>query len=286
MKKRAAMCFGASESGIENTTKAAASNHPMRLPGAIEASEARGQAQFVASQSLPSDVRDRKVFEALGFTFGEPYKDDPIFAPATLPAGWTKRGTDHDMHSEILDEKGRVRAGVFYKAAFYDRRADMSLRGRYRINQEYGKGYTSVYTVVLVVEEQCSPVKSVSMNMTSNGRIENVCTAKIEGDTARYILLKPAKGATIVEKVKKSFPVPTFLPLPPGEAISSLWLVNMGTIDAATGGLKPIAANEATRAYGTIHERYNLVLSLQIYLEGGATIYAEEFDHTGVITPM
>lgn len=167
MKSRAAMCFGASESGIENTTKAAASNHPtvglaMRLPGAIEASEARGQAQFVASQSLPSDVRDRKVFEALGFTFGEPYKDDPIFAPATLPAGWTKRGTDHDMHSEILDEKGRVRAGVFYKAAFYDRHADMSLRGRYRINQEYGKGYTSVYTVVLDGETEIHRTETFS----------------------------------------------------------------------------------------------------------------------------
>lgn len=154
MKSRAISVFGATESGIENTTRAAASSHPtvgyvMRMPGAIEASEARGQAQFVASQSLPTDVRDRKAFEALGFTFGKPFADDPLFAPATLPAGWTKRSTDHDMHSEILDEKGRVRAGVFYKAAFYDRKADMSLRGRYRVNTEYNKDYTSVYTVVL-----------------------------------------------------------------------------------------------------------------------------------------
>lgn len=154
MKSRATSVFGTTESGIENTTRAAASNHPtvgyvMRMPGAIEASEARGQAQFVASQSLPTDVRDRKVFEALGFTFGKPFADDPLFAPATLPAGWTKRGTSHDMHSEILDEKGRVRAGVFYKAAFYDRKADMNLRGRYRVLAEYNKDYTSVYTVVL-----------------------------------------------------------------------------------------------------------------------------------------
>lgn len=153
MKSRATRCFVASKSGIEDTTKAAA-NHPlvglvMRLPDAIEASEARGQEQLVASQSLPTDVRDRKVFEALGFTFGKPFADDPLFAPATLPAGWTKRGTNHSMHSEILDDKGRVRAGVFYKAAFYDRKADMSLRGRYRVNHEYGKGYASVYTVVL-----------------------------------------------------------------------------------------------------------------------------------------
>lgn len=154
MKSRAMSVFGTTESGIENTTRTAASSHPtvgyvMHMPGAIEASEARGQAQFVASQSLPTDVRDRKVFEALGFTFGKPFKDDPLFAPATLPAGWTKRGTSHDMHSEILDEKGRVRAGVFYKAAFYDRKADMSLCGRYRFDQEFNKTYTSVCTVVL-----------------------------------------------------------------------------------------------------------------------------------------
>lgn len=137
-----------------------------------------------------------------------------------------------------------------------------------------------------VVEEQCSPVKSVSMNMTPSGRIETVCTARIEGETARYILLKPAKGDTQVHKIKKSFPVPTFLPLPPGESINSLWLVNMGSVDSTTQMLKPVAANESIRAYGTMHERYSLVLSLSIYLEGGATVYAEEFDHTGVITPL
>jgi hypothetical protein len=131
---------------IRNTT-AEALAHPSPiygLPGMIEASESAGQAALVESESLPSQISGRATFEALGFTFGQPYPDDKNFLPATLPAGWSKRSTDHAMWSEIVDEKGRVRAGVFYKAAFYDRRAHMSLRGRYRINAEYSRGYTSV----------------------------------------------------------------------------------------------------------------------------------------------
>lgn len=100
------------QSGIENTTATMTSLrwrcHPLdTLPGMIEASERHGQADLVKSESLPSEVHDRETFEALGFTFGAPFKDDPLFAPATLPAGWTKRATDHAMWSEIVDDKGR-----------------------------------------------------------------------------------------------------------------------------------------------------------------------------------
>jgi hypothetical protein len=38
------------------------------------------------------------------------------------------------MHSDLLDEHGRKRAGIFYKAAFYDRHAHMSMTPRYWIN--------------------------------------------------------------------------------------------------------------------------------------------------------
>jgi hypothetical protein len=37
------------------------------------------------------------------------------------------------MHSDILDEQGRVRVAVFYKAAFYDRRANARLVPRYTV---------------------------------------------------------------------------------------------------------------------------------------------------------
>lgn len=96
--------------------------------GHIEAQEARGQQELVASTDLPSDTRGTdEAFIALGFSFGEPHAHDPLFRPTTLPQGWTKTGTDHSMHSVIRDEQGRDRVGVFYKAAFYDRRADMTL---------------------------------------------------------------------------------------------------------------------------------------------------------------
>ena len=97
-------------------------------PGGIEAQEAAGQATMVAQEILPRDIigADRAAFEALGFEFGEPHDD--LFVNAKLPAGWTKQATDHSMWSRIVDETGNERASIFYKAAFYDRRAFMTLR--------------------------------------------------------------------------------------------------------------------------------------------------------------
>ena len=47
--------------------------------------------------------------------------------PATLPPGWSRQGSDHAMWAHLLDEHGRQRVGIFYKAAFYDRSAHMHL---------------------------------------------------------------------------------------------------------------------------------------------------------------
>ena len=52
---------------------------------------------------------------------------DPLFRPATLPDGWQRKASDHAMGSHIADALGRQRVTVFYKAAFYDRKAHMSL---------------------------------------------------------------------------------------------------------------------------------------------------------------
>lgn len=96
--------------------------------GYVEGMEAAGQRQLLESCDLPTDTSGTdEEFLKLGFTFGEPHQHDPLFRPATLPEGWKREGTDHAMHSKILDEFGRERVGVFYKAAFYDRRADMHL---------------------------------------------------------------------------------------------------------------------------------------------------------------
>jgi hypothetical protein len=119
---------------IENTTKRDPALH---LLGAmsegsdryITGMEARGQRELVQSTDLPTESRwtADSEYEALGFTFGQPHAYDPLFRPATLPPGWKKVATDHAMHTDIVDEKGRRRASVFYKAAFYDRRASLSL---------------------------------------------------------------------------------------------------------------------------------------------------------------
>jgi hypothetical protein len=111
-------------------------------PGGIEAQERQGQAQMLASTTLPTEARpDDAAFEALGFTFGDPVPGDPLFRQATLPEGWVREGTEHAMHSVIKDERGIARVNVFYKAAFYDRKADMGiLNVAYRFETEWVYG--------------------------------------------------------------------------------------------------------------------------------------------------
>ena len=97
----------------------------------IERQESDGQRQLVNSDRLPARFNsgEQAEFEALGFTFGDPDPDDPMFRPATLPTGWKRKGSDHAMWSYIVDEHDRERVSIFYKAAFYDRDAFMNLVG-------------------------------------------------------------------------------------------------------------------------------------------------------------
>jgi hypothetical protein len=82
----------------------------------------------LASTTLPTESYTAdSEFEALGFTFGAQVPGDPLFREATLPEGWTREGTEHAMHSVIKDERGIERASIFYKAAYYDRKASLSL---------------------------------------------------------------------------------------------------------------------------------------------------------------
>ncbi len=124
---------------IENAMVAA-------TPGGIEAQEAAGQQALVASENMPKEMRpDRAAYEKLGFVFGDDVDD--IFVSATLPKGWKKQATEHSMHSDILDEKGRKRAGIFYKAAFYDRSASCNLSIRYSAGVDYSRCDDGVYYV-------------------------------------------------------------------------------------------------------------------------------------------
>lgn len=124
-------------------------------PGGIEAQEAAGQVAFVRNTTLPKDC-DRKALVECGVIFCT--DADDLFVNVVLPNGWKKQATSHSMHSDLLDEKGRVRAMIFYKAAFYDRRANMRMCSRYNIDDhvacdadgndvKYGK-HTHFKTVV------------------------------------------------------------------------------------------------------------------------------------------
>lgn len=118
-------------------------------PGGIEAQEAAGQAMLCAAAQLPKEMRGctREQLQAIGFKFGADV--DELFVTCTLPPGWKKQATDHSMHSDLLDDKGRRRASIFYKAAFYDRRADMGMSQRFGINS-YGDGSDKDHRRVIV----------------------------------------------------------------------------------------------------------------------------------------
>lgn len=137
--------------------------------------EAAGQRQLVASQQLPTEVQSPDTdadFEALGFTLAPPSENDPMFRPATLPPGWTKRASDHDMWSYVVDELGRDRVAVFYKAAFYDRRAFMrleSVESYLRTCQYYDRP-------VLTDETWATPREIAAVARSCAGRTEEEIT--------------------------------------------------------------------------------------------------------------
>ncbi len=104
------------------------------IPGGIEAQEARGQRDLVASEALPIKLQGatRKQLTEIGFVFGDDI--DELFVSCQLPPGWKKEATEHSMHSNLLDASGSKRGNIFYKAAFYDRKADMWMRPRYSVD--------------------------------------------------------------------------------------------------------------------------------------------------------
>ncbi len=118
-------------------------------PGGIERQEAEGQRALVNAEvaRLPKDINDhrfrgkdaKEVYALAGIEVtGE---CDDIFLNVKLPAGWKLIPTDHSMWSKLMDEKGRERAMIFYKAAFYDRNAHFSFTSRFRVAEEPEDAY-------------------------------------------------------------------------------------------------------------------------------------------------
>lgn len=109
---------------------------PLGDPGRgeyIESMEHEGQKQLLESAVLPTKMNrftdGQAKFLELGFTFGELVPGDPLFIEATLPEGWKREGSEHNMWSYLVDERGIRRVAIFYKAAYYDRDAFMDTIG-------------------------------------------------------------------------------------------------------------------------------------------------------------
>lgn len=142
-------------------------------PGGIEAQEAEGQIKFLESESLPVDGLKLHLYgdqlKALGFVFGKPF-DNGMFIETRLPPGWSKRATSSSYWTDLLDQHGRVRAGIFYKAAFYDRSShidlrpavisemklvEVSLKGReLKETYQYERGEAYLYSVAMLADKE------------------------------------------------------------------------------------------------------------------------------------
>ena len=113
----------------------------------IENMEADGQRELVkeGGTRLPTELGYGTTVVhllELGFILGTPVEGDPLFRDGALPDGWRITPTEHTMHSNILDDTGRTRGSIFYKAAHYDRHAILSLIVRYTLRREYPEKYT------------------------------------------------------------------------------------------------------------------------------------------------
>lgn len=134
-------------SGIVNTTKLA-----KERPGAIlaaflvdtgytvEKMEALGAEQLRNQRTvLPTKglANDRERWGKIGVEVGTICSEDPLFTQAVLPDSWTieEGSSSSDYWSVLKDENGYVRAKLFYKAAFYDRRASINLVPRYGVTR-------------------------------------------------------------------------------------------------------------------------------------------------------
>jgi hypothetical protein len=178
MRLTPAAVLAASNNDVENFLAAA-------IPGGIEAQEKRGQMKQAQLQTLPiegtSKPEERKQFEALGFKFKD--NADRLFVNVEFPAGWSKKPTDHSMWSTLVDDKGRKRAGIFYKAAFYEMSAHIHLDRRFGIGQDYDKP-----VVTVSIHDACGKI-----NWSISGLVKPDYTNDRENASANYDKIEQAR---------------------------------------------------------------------------------------------
>jgi hypothetical protein len=92
------------------------------------------QRLLVSSDLVPMQIGGAQLWELeqMGFVFGA--QTHRLFMHAQFPEGWKKVATDHPLHTDVVDEMGRRRAGIFYRADLCNQRADMTMFARYQID--------------------------------------------------------------------------------------------------------------------------------------------------------
>ena len=106
----------------------------------IESSEAAGQKTMIDSTQVPKDG-DWELLKSWGLVIlGDA---DDLFYTARLPDGWEIRSTGHALNTDMIDNWGRKRAALLYKAAFYDRRAEIFvIKVRFVVEQNWSADYS------------------------------------------------------------------------------------------------------------------------------------------------
>ena len=156
----------------------------------VENMEREGHEKAIRQGLMPKEMCPAKEeWEKIGFVFKE--IDDDLMYSVTLPEGWSRRMTDHDMHSEIVDANGLVRGTMFYKASFYDRKANMVLLPRYKITYKhddlddnsyvttiyFGNENEMLYVAGEVLERYDASVEEFYVAQEERRRLEEACKA-------------------------------------------------------------------------------------------------------------
>ncbi len=84
-------------------------------------------------------VRDhdsRPLLEALGFTVGD--TGDKLLYRCQPPEGWKLEPTNHNMWNNLVCN-GVIQCRMFYTAAFYDRKAELSLNDMFAVRFQFTK---------------------------------------------------------------------------------------------------------------------------------------------------
>jgi hypothetical protein len=82
------------------------------------------------------NVDPRETLGHLGFEVGDAIPDargKPLFVAVVPPEGWRLRPRSDSYYIDVTDPSDVVRATVFFKPAFYDRRADIRIHPRFAI---------------------------------------------------------------------------------------------------------------------------------------------------------